>query len=87
MNDKLYLQFLNNFQISIPQWVQMNLRARSRIGVDATLISQSQWEILSRRMTLVPVRNNLVDLVWAGRPQYPDYDIAISPYERRGSIF
>uniref|UniRef100_A0A0K8S9Q9 Xaa-Pro aminopeptidase 1 n=1 Tax=Lygus hesperus TaxID=30085 RepID=A0A0K8S9Q9_LYGHE len=59
--------------VSIPLWIQMNLRARSRIGVDASLISQSQWEILSKRVTLVPVRNNLVDLIWANRPQYENY--------------
>ncbi|KAF6208294.1 hypothetical protein GE061_016748 [Apolygus lucorum] len=66
--------------VSIPLWIQMNLRARSRIGVDTSLISQSQWEILSKRVTLVPVRNNLVDLIWANRPQYENYRAtALSP--------
>ncbi|XP_034173971.2 xaa-Pro aminopeptidase ApepP isoform X2 [Osmia lignaria lignaria] len=63
---------------SITEWLkhQFQSRAIARIGADPTLVSAIDWEmwedeLANSSVRLVPVHNNLVDLIWqVGRPNY-----------------
>ncbi|XP_076287717.1 xaa-Pro aminopeptidase 1-like isoform X2 [Lasioglossum baleicum] len=72
---------MKNFQDSvpsIPEWLINEFRSgpSARIGADPTLVSASLWisweqALANSPVKLVPVRNNLVDLIWqVGRPNY-----------------
>lgn len=52
------------------------MKAGSKIGVDANLITYSEWrrinkEIKYRGINLVPLDNNLIDRMWSERPAIP----------------
>lgn len=71
------------------EWIQRNLLPGSRIGVDATTLSKSEWTELSTALesfnqTLVPVNQNLVDLIWDERPSCPRNEIKHLPIEFSG---
>uniref|UniRef100_V9IGE4 Xaa-Pro aminopeptidase 1 n=1 Tax=Apis cerana TaxID=7461 RepID=V9IGE4_APICE len=63
---------------SITEWLihEFHNQALVRIGADPTLVSAIDWEIWEDELAnssirLVPVRNNLVDLIWqVNRPNY-----------------
>ncbi|XP_053978768.1 xaa-Pro aminopeptidase 1-like isoform X1 [Hylaeus volcanicus] len=63
---------------SITEWLrhEFQSRVRVRIGADPTLVSAVDWEtweyeLANSSVRLVPVHNNLVDLIWqVGRPNY-----------------
>ena len=63
---------------SITDWLMHEFRSQSsvRIGADPTLVSAIDWEtwedeLANSSIRLVPVRNNLVDLIWqVDRPNY-----------------
>ncbi|CAK9795545.1 Xaa-Pro aminopeptidase 1 [Anthophora quadrimaculata] len=63
---------------TITEWLKHEFenRAPVRIGADPTLVSAIDWEtwedeLANSSVRLVPVRNNLVDLIWqVGRPNY-----------------
>ncbi|CAL7934020.1 unnamed protein product [Xylocopa violacea] len=66
---------------SITEWLVYEFQNRTdsvRIGADPTLVSGIVWgtwkdelELAGSTITLVPVSNNLVDLIWqVGRPNY-----------------
>ncbi|XP_076239217.1 xaa-Pro aminopeptidase 1 isoform X2 [Calliopsis andreniformis] len=63
---------------SITEWLRHEFQDRVgvRIGADPTLVSAVDWEtweyeLANSSVQLVPVRNNLVDLIWqVGRPNY-----------------
>lgn len=73
----------------VPSWqdyLSKNIGPHSRIGIDSTLISASDAEIIKTALTpiqseLVPVEENLVDLVWAddrpARPQNPVFHLDV----------
>lgn len=52
------------------------MKSGSRIGVDANLITYSEWrrinkEIKYKGINLVPLNNNLIDRMWSDRPATP----------------
>ncbi|XP_050574857.1 xaa-Pro aminopeptidase ApepP-like isoform X3 [Bombus affinis] len=64
---------------SITEWLMHEFRSQKnsvRIGADPTLVSAIDWEtwedeLANSSIRLVPVRNNLVDLIWqVDRPNY-----------------
>uniref|UniRef100_A0A7M4EZY5 X-prolyl aminopeptidase 1 n=1 Tax=Crocodylus porosus TaxID=8502 RepID=A0A7M4EZY5_CROPO len=57
-------------------WLVSVLPEGSRVGVDPFIISADQWKRMSKVLrsaghTLVPVSENLIDVVWVDRPQRP----------------
>ncbi|XP_015431668.1 PREDICTED: xaa-Pro aminopeptidase 1-like [Dufourea novaeangliae] len=63
---------------TITDWLRHEFQSSPsvRIGADPTLVSSVDWEtwdykLANSSVRLVPVRNNLVDLIWqVGRPNY-----------------
>lgn len=60
----------------IGTWLNKNLPNGSRIGADPMLLSFKFWNTMSNELdkqenTLVPVDQNLIDLVWAEQPMMP----------------
>uniref|UniRef100_A0A8D2L6K8 X-prolyl aminopeptidase 2 n=1 Tax=Varanus komodoensis TaxID=61221 RepID=A0A8D2L6K8_VARKO len=61
---------------NIGQWIQDEVPAGKRIGLDPYLFSIDNWESYSQVLEshgriLVPIEDNLVDLVWTERPPPP----------------
>ncbi|XP_050424258.1 xaa-Pro aminopeptidase ApepP isoform X2 [Adelges cooleyi] len=61
---------------TISEWLSKNMKPGSRIGVDANLITYSEWrrinkEIKYKGISLVPLETNLIDLMWSNRPAVP----------------
>ncbi|KAJ7394678.1 Xaa-Pro aminopeptidase 1 [Desmophyllum pertusum] len=55
------------------QWLVQNLPKGSKVGVDPFLISICEWdrmlkELKQKNIELIPVQQNLVDLIWPDRP-------------------
>lgn len=63
--------------LSPADWLVRELKAGMRVGADPKLVPNSEWEILEKRLveaaiTVAPVSNNLVDIVWTeNKPAYP----------------
>ena len=63
---------------SVTEWLKHEFQSQAsvRIGADPTLVSAVDWEMWENELAnssvrLVPVRNNLVDLIWqVDRPNY-----------------
>ncbi|XP_031846075.1 xaa-Pro aminopeptidase 1 isoform X2 [Nomia melanderi] len=63
---------------TLTEWLKHEFQSNLsvRIGADPTLVSAVDWETWEEKLAnspvkLVPVRNNLVDLIWqVGRPNY-----------------
>ncbi|XP_018796880.1 PREDICTED: xaa-Pro aminopeptidase 1 [Bactrocera latifrons] len=58
---------------TIGKWICDNTPISSSVGVDPKLISYRQWkpiqkELKSRDCTLLPIEENLVDLIWKEQP-------------------
>lgn len=52
------------------------MKSGSRIGVDASLITYSEWRRINKEIkymgiNLVPLDNNLIDSIWSDRPATP----------------
>ncbi|XP_067616242.1 xaa-Pro aminopeptidase ApepP isoform X1 [Eurosta solidaginis] len=66
---------------SIGKWLTGNIPRHSNVGVDPTLFSYRQWKPLQKQLKsadciLIPVKNNLVDLIWmADQPKRPSEPI------------
>ena len=63
--------------------------SNGRVGVDPFLMSASAWETLYTKLDdygfqLVPVSENLVDLVWKDRPPRPSNLIMTQPIKWTG---
>ncbi|XP_038677780.1 xaa-Pro aminopeptidase 1 isoform X1 [Scyliorhinus canicula] len=57
-------------------WLIQVLPEASKVGADPFILAADQWKILSKAMrsaghTLVPVKENLVDLIWKDQPRRP----------------
>jgi len=60
----------------LAEWLTKNMKAGSRIAVDANLITYSEWrrinkEIKYKGINLVPLDTNLIDRMWSDRPAIP----------------
>lgn len=58
------------------QWLVKNLPSGSRVGVDPKLITTEQFEPLQKELEtvghrLIPVKQNLIELLWHDRPKRP----------------
>lgn len=77
---------------NVPTWqeyLSKNLPANSKIGMDASLISAEDAKDITAELTrigssLVPIRENLVDQVWADRPARPGQPIFVLKDEIAG---
>ncbi|XP_015369362.1 PREDICTED: xaa-Pro aminopeptidase 1 [Diuraphis noxia] len=61
---------------TLAEWLTKNMKAGSRIAVDANLITYSEWrrinkEIKYKGINLVPLDTNLIDRMWSDRPAIP----------------
>ncbi|XP_076174518.1 xaa-Pro aminopeptidase 1 [Ptiloglossa arizonensis] len=80
---------------SITEWLKHEFQSREhvRIGADPTLVSADRWETWEQELAnssvrLVPVRNNLVDLIWqVGRPNYNSYAAYPLPDKYTGRVW
>jgi len=62
--------------LSQGEWLSKKLPPGSRVGVDPFVISFDTWKPLATQLdsaghTLVPINENLIDLVWDNRPSPP----------------
>jgi Xaa-Pro aminopeptidase len=62
--------------LSQGEWLSKKLPPGSRVGVDPFVISFDTWKPLATQLesaghTLVPIAENLIDLVWDNRPSPP----------------
>ncbi|ORY25163.1 peptidase M24, structural domain-containing protein [Naematelia encephala] len=58
------------------QWLLDGLQPMSKIGIDPTVIPFSETKNLSSSLansksTLIPIKDNLIDVLWPSRPQRP----------------
>ncbi|CAO3670247.1 unnamed protein product [Rhizopus microsporus] len=77
----------------VPTWQEYlvkNISAGSRIGLDPTLISGADAHQISAQLeptgsTLVPIQENLVDVVWGNeRPEAPKNKVFVQPVKYAG---
>lgn len=66
------------------EWLSKELPAGGRVGVDPYLMSSETWKPLDKTLkengqSLVPVTQNLVDLVWEDRPEPPQNPLMVLP--------
>ncbi|KAK9508056.1 hypothetical protein O3M35_007802 [Rhynocoris fuscipes] len=83
---------LNSFSISIQEWLHTELPNGGRVGANPTLISNSEWEILSRSFSqkylqLLPITQDLVDLIWFPKPNGTMHEAQVWPIEYAGRIW
>ncbi|KAL1122414.1 hypothetical protein AAG570_003818 [Ranatra chinensis] len=76
---------------SVSDWLKMELPG-GRVGADPALVANSQWEGLLKELansstTLFPVKNNLVDQIWAHRPNYTSHEAYVWPIEYAGKTW
>jgi Xaa-Pro aminopeptidase len=72
-------------ETNVPTWqeyLSKNVAAKSKIGVDPSLISPDDARTISTELTkvgssLVPLEKNLVDLIWQDRPKRPSEKIFV----------
>ncbi|XP_026670593.1 xaa-Pro aminopeptidase 1-like isoform X2 [Ceratina calcarata] len=77
---------------SLTEWLEHEFQNESnvRIGADPTLVSSNSWgswnyDLANSSVKLVPVHNNLVDLIWQiDRPNYNSYPAYPLPYKYSG---
>lgn len=77
---------------NVPTWqeyLSKNLPGKSRIGMDAALISADDARDINTELgkigsELVSIRENLVDAVWEDRPARPGKEIFVLPDETAG---
>ncbi|KAK7498449.1 hypothetical protein BaRGS_00010403 [Batillaria attramentaria] len=70
-------------------WLNNVLPVGSQVGCDPTLLSVDTWKPLSRDLksnghSLVPVSQNLIDLVWTDRPSPPSSSLLILSLQYTG---
>jgi len=76
--------------LELNDWIAMNMKSGSVVGVDPFLMSTSQAkglekQLQSKGITLKAVDTNPVDAVWAtSRPAVPNSPIAVHPMEFAG---
>ncbi|XP_067011174.2 xaa-Pro aminopeptidase 1 [Anabrus simplex] len=64
---------------TVAEWLSEGLGYGARVGADPKLMSNFGWQTLEEQlasvnMTLVEVKENLIDKIWTkGRPAYPSY--------------
>ncbi|XP_014667790.1 PREDICTED: xaa-Pro aminopeptidase 1-like isoform X2 [Priapulus caudatus] len=73
-------------------WLSKSLPEGARIGVDPFLLSVDVWRPLSEKLKqsgreLVPINQNLIDLVWDDRPASPSNHIDIQPLQFAGKTW
>lgn len=61
---------------TLAEWLVKNMKTGSKVGVDASLITYSEWrrinkEIKYKGINLVPLDTNLIDRMWTDRPAIP----------------
>ncbi|CAH1783979.1 unnamed protein product, partial [Owenia fusiformis] len=75
--------------ISQEDWLAKNLPTGGRVGVDPFLIAESTWKSLEKTLAssshaLVPVAQNLIDLVWEDQPSPPNSTLMALPLKYTG---
>ena len=75
---------LNSGEISPERWIEDNFRPAWRLAYDPWLHTPAQIERLEKATksaggTLVPLRNNPVDMIWLDRPQPPRGEVRLHP--------
>ncbi|XP_023236051.1 xaa-Pro aminopeptidase 1-like isoform X1 [Centruroides sculpturatus] len=58
------------------EWLAKVLPCGGRVGVDPSLISYDSWKPLATHLAhsghkLVPIQQNLIDVIWENKPSYP----------------
>lgn len=66
--------------LTLTEWLTKNMKTGSIIGVDANLITYSEWrrinkEIKYKGIKLLPLDTNLIDRMWSDRPAVPSNPI------------
>lgn len=81
-----YFEFSNlNFNGKIHLLIQQELHSEARVGADPKMVPHDTWATwekhLSREgLSLIRVKNNLVDLVWTtNRPEPRQFSIKVHP--------
>lgn len=73
--DPAFFQYADSTRISVPQWLQNNAAAGTKILFDPWLHTQEQIEGWQEKIKgfchLIPAEQNIVDLIWADRPAPP----------------
>ncbi|XP_035204460.1 xaa-Pro aminopeptidase 1-like, partial [Stegodyphus dumicola] len=74
------------------KWLCNVLPVASRVGVDPFLMPFYSWQTLSKQLKseghiLIPVQQNLVDIIWNGRPEPPLKTIECLPIEYTGKTW
>lgn len=77
---------------TLAEWLTKNMKTGSTIGVDANLITYSEWrrinkEIKYKGVTLVPFDTNLIDRMWTDRPAIPSNPVKPLNIKFTGIIF
>ncbi|OXA57386.1 xaa-Pro aminopeptidase 1 [Folsomia candida] len=76
---------------SSAEWLAKTLKKGSLVGVDPALYSKDEWDAMETELsfsgtTLIPVAQNLVDLIWKERPPRPLNEVVHHPIEFSGKL-
>ena len=71
------------------EWLSSNLSPNEKVGIDPKTCSITRFKTLKKRLCgvgieLVPVEQNLVDLVWDNAPPLPDAPVFLHSMEYAG---
>lgn len=69
---------------TMASWLSKVLPVGSHVGCDPSLMSRETWKPLSKELrsnghSLVPVQENLIDLIWEDRPDPPSSALIVLP--------
>ena len=87
--DHAFFEAFDSSEFSPQQWFEAVLEKHSRIGVDLRCISYKTYLALKKDLEnldleLVPLKQNIVDIIWENRPE-PEYSkVIIFPDEFNG---
>lgn len=72
------------------EWIPEEVPAGMRIGADPTTMPNTEWEELAKELNekliyLIPVKKNLVELIWPSRTDHPFHEATTLLYENSGT--
>lgn len=79
------------FLIDLEAWLSKILPPKSFVGADPNVVTYSSWTPLKTQLEqsgheLVPVKTNLIDLIWTDKPKRPCNPIEPLPFNYSGAL-
>lgn len=87
--DQDIFQPFNYAKVKVQDWIKVVLPKKSVVGIDMNCVSYQEFLRIKSALSaadidLVPTRENVVDLIWEGRPERISTKVEIYPDEYNG---